>query len=235
MNCARAKARARLDEWANSCYTGIMWWRTRGPTLFDNFEAHANQILAAARLLNQLFTTHSDPKKLSREISEREQAADLIRHDVLKMLNRDFIFPIDREDSLYFIKTLDDVIDLIHHSAEAIADIFCIETPSSFAVRFSDIILKACEELPQLCRSLGCPSRHLNVIGKICSDIHHWEKEGDQLRKEALHSLFVNLTQQQVSVADYLAWSKTYSLLENVTDKIEECADVAEQITMKYS
>lgn len=212
-----------------------MWWQRNKISFFDHFESHVAEVLSAAQLLNQLFTGSSAPVEIARQIKGHEHTADQVAHAVFNQLNASFIYPIDREDILALTKTLDDVIDDIHHSAEAFALIFELPAATSYARRFSEAIVKASENLTHVCPLLRKPSRHRLMIKTLCVEIHRLENEADDLYREALHTLFGQLKDEERSVAEYLAWSDIYAMLERVTDKAEDCANIAEQIAMKYS
>lgn len=212
-----------------------MLWSKQKKTFFDHFILHSRESLAAAHLLKQLLIAQSPALELARQIKAHEHAADLVTHAVVNQLNETFIHPIDREDIVEFNKALDDIVDDIHHAAEAYARIFELSSPLEAATHFSEVIVQACDQVEKICGLLNQPSRNLALIKNHCVEIHRLENEGDELLCEALHLLFARLKNDQIHIALYLAWNDIYKLLEQVTDRTEDCANIAEQIAMKYS
>jgi predicted phosphate transport protein (TIGR00153 family) len=211
-----------------------VFWRKNKVSFFDHFETLTTEMLSAGKLLHQLLADGVSGGDLARQIKNHEHAADQVVHAVNHQLSTTFIHPIDREDIIAFTTTLDDVVDGIHHSAEAFSHIFELSTTTLFARHFSEVILHECEKLSQVCPLLRHPSRHAPEIAKTCVEIHSLENEADELYREAMHTLFKQLQQQQILLPEYLAWSKIYTLLEKVTDKAEDAANTAETISVKY-
>ncbi len=210
-------------------------WSVEKRSFFDHFETLSTEMFIAAKLLRELFVPGVSAEEVARQIKEHEHAADQSVHAVNNQLSTTFIHPIDREDILAFTKTLDDVIDDIHHAAQAFARIYELKETSSFAQHMADVILHECEKLATVCSLLRKPSRNLAEIAKICVEIHSLENEADDLYAQAKYLLYKQLEQEEIRVTGYLAWSEIYSVLERITDKAEDCANIAEQIAMKYS
>lgn len=213
-----------------------MFWRSKQKSFFDYFEEHAAEIEIAAQLLQQLFSNTHTPTEIAKQIKECEHRADKIIHQVISQMNTSgFILPMDREDIFRFIRSLDDVVDNISESAEAYAEIYQLNNATPEALRFVKIIRDAAEQLKSVCQMVRKPSTHAQTILEQCKKLHQLENEGDVARKEALRALYAKLKQQEIPITEYTAWNELYRNLEVVTDKFEDCADVAEQMVLKYS
>jgi uncharacterized protein Yka (UPF0111/DUF47 family) len=209
-----------------------MWWSRKKISFFDYFEQHSQEIRKAGITLKQLFEGTISTKEAYQKVKEYEHAADSIAHEVIKQLCvANFIPPLDHQDILGFIHALDDVIDFIEDTVEAFVEIFELKASTPFAQKFADEIIKGIALLVSLCPLLRSPARHSDAIQTICSKIHQLESVGDQLKKEALQGLFREYTGSKLDVA----WERIYCSLEIITDKIQDCANISEQILMKYS
>lgn len=215
-----------------------MLWFTKKKNCFDYFEEHVREMKTAGQLLKQLFADGSGAATVSiaQQIKAHEHIADLITHALITQMSvSNFIPPLDRDDILSYIKALDDVLDCIHDIGEAYTEIYGLTETTPYAKHFVDVIVKAIELLVSSCIFIRTPSQHVKAILQHSVEIHQLENEGDQLKKESLRNLFVQLESQKITVPTYLAWSDIYHMLEDVTDKIEDCANIIEQITLKYS
>jgi uncharacterized protein len=205
---------------------------------FDYFEQHAQIIHSASELLIQLFKETDATKhiQIHNQIKNHEHEADQIIHQLITQMNTSgFILPLDREDILALAKKLDDVIDYIDDCAEAFAEIYQLQHSTHYAKEFSDLILKLSELLVHICKELRKPAHYSESILENCITVHRMENLGDTIKKDALHEIFAMLKSEQISLSDYLAWDVIYRTLELLTDKAEDCANIAEQIVIKYS
>lgn len=89
-------------EHARFCSPG--WWAAccdcfRATSLFDLFEAAADNMAESARLLDELLQTFVDPK--AKRLTQREHEGDRITHAILTRLNSTFVTPVDRAHAHY--------------------------------------------------------------------------------------------------------------------------------------
>ena len=82
---------------------------------FDNFIACVECSHRAATLLSETLKQYSkaDMAKKREQIHEIEHEADMKKHEMMYMLNKAFITPIEREDILSLAQNLDDITDTI--------------------------------------------------------------------------------------------------------------------------
>lgn len=209
-----------------------MWRSKNKKPFFSDFEMHSQEIRKAAIALKQLFDGSIPKEEASLLVKKFEHEADTITHNVIRQLCvANFIPPLDHQDILCFIYALDDVIDYIDDSVEAFVEIFELDLATSYAKNFAEEILKGSNMLVNLCPLLRLPARNSVSIQNICTQIHQIEGNGDNIKREALKDLFRNYTGAKSDVA----WDRIYTFLEMATDKVEDCANIAEQILMKYS
>lgn len=209
-----------------------MWWGSNKVSFFDAFELHSQEVQKAALALQGLFEGSLPGAEASLIVKEHEHQADKITHEVITQLCKaNFIPAIDHQDIFHFINALDDVIDHIDDCVEAFVEIYQLNAATPFAKRLAEQIAKGAGRLVCLCPLLRHPSKHADQIREICIRIHEIESEGDLIRKEALKDLYTHYSASKSDVA----WDRLYQYLETVTDKIEDCANTADQILMKYS
>ncbi|OGZ97296.1 MAG: hypothetical protein A2676_01770 [Candidatus Sungbacteria bacterium RIFCSPHIGHO2_01_FULL_51_22] len=223
----------------------MVWpWQKRQPSFFELFESHANIVHAAADLLKRLLDAAASGEPASgahlisaipASIKEKEHEADVITHVVMRRINTEFITPIDKEDIRALTQALDDVVDYIYKASKAFATVYELQVSTPEAQRLSATILDGTKALVQICRLLKHPRKNADAIRELCIEIHRLENMGDEIKEEARRGIFGRLGAQTIDLPLYLAWADIYNLLEIVTDKAEDCANVADQILMKHS
>ena len=131
------------------------------PELLSRYEISVNK---AAKLLHELMSNGSSSIQLARQIKEEEHAADQVVHAVNMQLSTTFIHPIDGEDILALTKTLDDVIDCIHHSAEAYVRIYNLSTTTPSAQH------ETCQKSPKsVSRFIVLRTKGTSCIARPCA------------------------------------------------------------------
>src|SRR5919107_813179 len=115
---------------------------SRDRQFFDLFEEAGRNIVRAADLLDQMLRGFPENAVLSRDILICEQEGDRITHDIIQLLNKRFVTPIDREDIYELASALDDVVDYAEEAADYLG-LYKIEAPMEDAQRLAHILLQA--------------------------------------------------------------------------------------------
>lgn len=198
---------------------------------FDNFIACVDCSCRAAALLGDTLKNYSKnemPKKRE-QIHEIEHEADMKKHEMMHMLNKAFITPIEREDILSLAQNLDDITDTIE-------DVFLriyicdVNEIKNNALSMADLVVSACEalkvameEFPEFRKSTKL-KEHLIRINDL-------EEEADNLYIEGMRELHTGAC----SPIEVIAWRDIYGYLERCMDACEHAADVMETVIMKNS
>ena len=118
---------------------------------FQNFVTSANCALRAAQVLKDtLMEFH--PSQLEERLSEMhaiENEGDSQRHEMLGVLAKEFIAPIEREDIILLSQNIDDVTDVIEDVLIR-AYINNIPTVRPEALQFSDLLIRCCQLMVSL-------------------------------------------------------------------------------------
>ncbi len=198
-------------------------------SFYEFFEQGARNVVKAAQVLKQLINTWKDVKVRVGEIAEMEHEGDAITHQILSQLNRTFVTPFDREDIALLAHTLDDVIDFIYASANAIL-IYKIDSPTVRAKELADIIVQAAVEVEKAIPLL----RHRAEFGRLltsCVEINRLENVADDVFRSAMAELF----DETKDIAEIIKWREIYEHMESATDRCEDVADVLEGVALKYA
>ena len=207
----------------------------REGNFFEMFNQHADRIVEAAHAFSKLVANYNDVdlrEKYNREVDKAEGAADRITHEVNRAIHKTFITPIDREQIHKLINTMDDVADLIQDSAETMA-LYDVRFMTDEIVRLTELSVKCCERLKdavKLLDRIADPSTAEAAL-KTCEEIDKLESDADRVMRSAMSKLF----REQPDVRELIKLKAIYELLETITDKCEDVANVIEGIVLENS
>ena len=207
----------------------------REGNFFDMFNQHADRIVEAAHAFSQLVANYNDPilrDKFNQDVDNAERAADRVTHDVNRAIHQTFITPIDREQIHSLINTMDDVADLIQDTAETMA-LYDVRVMNEEITRLTDLSVKCCERLRDAVYLLEKISDHgtAEAALKTCEEIDKLESDADRVMRSAMSKLF----REEPDVREVLKLKAIYQLLETITDKCEDVANLIEGIVLENS
>ena len=207
----------------------------RDGNFFEMFDQHATQIVEAAHAFSKMVANYSDVEKRNvhyREVDEAERAADRITHEVSRALHKTFITPIDRDQIHQLINTMDDVADLIQDSAETMA-LYDVHHMTEDILRLTDLSVKCCERLKDAVALIGKVRDAVTAEAtlKTCAEIDKLESDADHVMRAAMSRLF----REEPDVRELIKLKAVYELLETITDRCEDAANLIEGIVLENS
>ena len=207
----------------------------REGNFFQLFNQHADRIVEAAHAFSNMVANYSDLQKreaFNREVDNAERAADRITQEVNRALHKTFITPIDREQIHQLINTMDDVADLIQDSAETMA-LYDVHHMTEEIVRLTDVSVKCCERLQHAVSLIEKVSESATAEAalKTCEEIDKLESDADRVMRSAMSRLF----REEPDVREVIKLKAVYELLETITDKCEDVANLIEGIVLENS
>lgn len=207
----------------------------REGNFFEMFNQHADRIVEAAHAFSNMVANYSDLQKresYNREVDNAERAADRITQEVNRALHKTFITPIDREQIHSLINTMDDVADLIQDSAETMV-LYDVHHMTQDIVRLTDLSVKCCERLKDAVALIGKvrdPAAAEAAL-KTCEQIDQLESDADRVMRSAMSRLF----REEPDVREVIKLKAVYELLETITDKCEDVANLIEGVVLENS
>jgi predicted phosphate transport protein (TIGR00153 family) len=207
----------------------------REGNFFEMFNQHADRIVEAAHAFSNLVANYADTNlrdQYNREVDNAERAADRITHEVNKALHKTFITPIDREQIHSLINTMDDVADLIQDSAETMA-LYDVRHMTDEIKRLTDLSVKCCERLKDavyMLQKIADP-KVAEAALKTCEEIDRLESDADRVMRSAMSKLF----REEPDVRELIKLKAIYELLETITDKCEDVANLIEGVVLENS
>jgi predicted phosphate transport protein (TIGR00153 family) len=191
--------------------------------------------VGAAQAFSQLVANYSDlqlREKYAKEVDDAEHAADRVTHQVNRTLHKTFITPIDREQIHSLISTMDDVADLIQDASEAMT-LYGVHHMTEEIHRLTDLSLKCCQRLRDAVSLLSTVAKPATAEAtlKTCEEIDQLESDADRVLRSAMSKLF----RAEPDVREVIKLKAIYELLETITDRCEDVANLIEGIVLENS
>lgn len=199
----------------------------REEKFFDLFVQQAENVLVGARQLKDLLEDYTDLDQKRMLIEKTESHGDELAHGILEKLNTTFITPMDREDIHALTSALDDILDLIHATAQRL-HLYRVHTVTPEAISLASIILRASEETLALIRDLDKMKKPKNMKERWI-EVNRLENEGDAVSRAAIAGLFDNET----NPIEVIKWKELYEHLETAIDKCEDAVNIVEAVCLK--
>jgi predicted phosphate transport protein (TIGR00153 family) len=196
---------------------------------FDLFNAHAALIVEGSHALVQLVADPATFAAQAERIDTAERDADKITHETITLLHKTFITPLDRDQIHQLITTMDDILDLIQDVAESIV-LYDIRRTTAEAQQLAQICQMTCDRV-KVAVDLLANLRDTEAILKTCEEIDRLESDADRVMRSAMSRLF----REEADVKQLIKLRTIYELLELITDRCEDVANIVEGIVLEHS
>jgi hypothetical protein len=194
---------------------------------FDYFNEHAGHAVLAAAELKALLADLSDLEVRRRNIERHEKQADQITHHAMQLLHQTFITPLDRDEIHQLITTMDDVLDLMEDIAQCLF-LYDVRAVTPEAQRLAEICVACTEKMRDAVARLESMD-NTDAILKLCAEIDRLETDADYVMRSAMAKLF----REEPDAKEIIKHKEIYQLLESVTDKCEDVANLIEGIVLE--
>lgn len=185
--------------------------------------------IQAAEFLNTSLKTYNRAEMPAeiKKMHEIEHAADLEKKEMHKVLIREFLPPIEKDDIIRLSHEIDNVTDSIEDVLIAV-DIFVLDEIYPEVIEFTEMIVDCC--------------RHMNLALAELKDYKNSSILFEQLEKVNLHksrgkALYVsslrNLCQVSADPVAIMAYSEVYKSLQDCCENCKIVTNTVERIVMK--
>jgi len=192
---------------------------------YDLFERAGKNALDAARSAEQRFREYPNSSVTQADVKAIETAGDAITHDLVQLLNTQYVTPFDREDIYQLATAIDDVVDHIDE-ATGLLDLYGIEQPTRAALEQATIIVAAVEHLSEALSKL----KGLKGVQQALVEVKRKEDEGDRIVRDAIGALFHD---ERIDPLVVIRWKDIHEALEDALDACETAANVLGNIVVK--
>jgi uncharacterized protein len=198
---------------------------------FQLFESVSTKLVLMGEKMVQVVneSDYDNRAKIIKEIEDLEHQNDDYTHSIFVELGKNFITPFDREDIHYLATALDDIADYIYASAKKI-NFYKVNPDDTGFKKMSEVILlgtiavdKAVKELRNM--------KNISAITTALVEINNIENQGDDIFDLSVERLF----ETENEIKTLIKKKEIYQVMEIVTDKCEDAANVIESIIVKYA
>jgi predicted phosphate transport protein (TIGR00153 family) len=196
---------------------------------FELFNEHAEQIVLGSHELVALMAAGDDIQRRAYTIETIEKRADRITQSTIELLHKTFITPLDRDEIHQLITRMDDILDLMEDVAQSIF-LYDVKQLTAEAHKLAEVCESCCQQV-KLAVSFLSNMDNAILILKACEEIDRLESEADHIMRAAMAKLF----RDEPDVRQVIKLKAIYELLETVTDRCEDVANIIEGIVLENS
>lgn len=198
---------------------------------YQLFESVAEELVKMGEKLKEVVNEPSFEvrAKLIKEVEDMEHVNDELTHRIFTELGKNFITPFDREDIHALASALDDIADYIYASAKKIN--FYHVNPDEIGIqKMGDLIALGTVQVHKAVTELR-NMKNMRQITDALVAINSIENQGDDIFDMSIERLFAS----EPDAKEVIKKREIYQVMEIVTDKCEDAANVIESIIIKYA
>jgi uncharacterized protein len=209
----------------------IQFFTPKDKIFYSLFEQVACNVADMGKLMKEVVAEPDFDKRgvVIKQVEALEAKNDELTHEIFTQLGKNFITPFDREDIHYLATSLDDICDYIYASAKKI-NFYKVNPGDSGIQKMADIIALGAESIKTAVFELRNMRNVRNITDAIIK-VNSYENQADDLFDMCIERLF----ETEDDVKMLIKKREIYQVLEIVTDKFEDAANVMESIVVKYA
>lgn len=197
----------------------------REEKFFADFITLADRIVTGATLLERMLASDPPAWDTALQIKQVESECDALTHNIIQRLNSTFVTPIDREDIHALAKSLDDVMDSID-AAAAVTRRYRMAQLRYGARELASLTWQSAMQVKVAVEAL----ERRKEVHQLAVEVNRLENAADDIHDEALRRLF----EEEKDAITLIKWKEVLDLLEQATDRCEDCANVLESVVVKH-
>jgi len=197
----------------------------RTDEFYELFSRAGANALEAARLAETRFREYPSSSVSQADVKRIETIGDGITHDLIQLLNTQYVTPFDREDIYELATALDDVVDHIEEASDLL-ELYRVEQPTKQAIEQCRILVAAVERLADALSRL----KGLKGVQVALVELKRLEDDGDRVVRDAIASLFHD---DRIEPLVVIRWKDIYDSLEAALDACETAANVLGNVVVK--
>lgn len=194
---------------------------------FELFNQHAELCVKGSKEMVALMTNFDDLENRVHAIESIEKQADTVTYNTIELLHKTFITPIDRDDIHKLITRMDDILDLLEDAGQTIS-LYDIREITPEAKRLAELCLGCAEKMKAAVALLHNMSNSREILA-LCEEIDRLESDADHVMRAAMSKLF----RDEPDVRNLIKLKAIYEILETVTDRCEDVANIIEGIIVE--
>ncbi len=200
--------------------------------VFDSlFEEVAATVSQMGKLLKVVVAEPDFDKRAAHisKLEDMEHINDDLTHKIFTELGRNFITPFDREDIHHLASALDDIADYIYSTAKKI-NFYKVNPNDQGIHKLADLIDQGAEQIKNAVFELRNMTNMRQITDALVK-VNSIENQADDVFDMSIDRLF----ETEPDAKEVIKKREIYQVMEIVTDKCEDAANVIESIIIKYS
>lgn len=205
-------------------------FRSKDYGFYELFERHASTTLEEAKLLQHLLKNMNEQSFLVPKIEELEHQCDSITHMTIDLLHKCFVTPLDRNEIINLISSLDDVADAVQLVAKRIS-LFEVKHAPETLVRMGDVLVNGAERMKTMV-SMVRGLKDEDKVRELAEQVHELENQGDQLFSQGVSEI---LKSSSLDILTVIKLKEIYEIIEQSIDMVEDVCNVVEGIFLEHA
>ncbi|MBI2519802.1 MAG: DUF47 domain-containing protein [Bdellovibrio sp.] len=201
----------------------------REEKFFDLFDQAATLIVESTQRFRTMLDDLGNAESHSRVIKDLEHKCDEVTHRTVDLLHTTFITPLDRNDIHSLISKLDDILDMIEAASQRMF-LYNITKGTPELNALADVGIKSVQNVKEAVNRLHQLKNPEEII-KYCVEVNRLENEADHILRSAMAKLF----KDEPDVRRLIMLKELYEMLETMTDRCEDVANIIEGIVLEYA
>lgn len=201
---------------------------------FELLAAHSERVLAGAsamlRLVSSLGVSQGDVAALVEEINMNEASSDQIKADLMTMLHKSFVTPLNRDQVYALTLDIDSVMNKVQDVAQAVS-IYNITESSRESHELASMTVDACTRLTRAIASLKERERNQETVN-LCVEIERIEEKSVAVIYKVIKALFDAEGDERAAMRA-MRMRQFYSLQEKVLRATKKAAQTLEEILLQ--
>ena len=201
----------------------------RKMAFFDFFDHQAEKIIEGCKALSDLLENYVDVTDKAKRIKAIEHEGDVITHQCIEMLHKQFITPLERDDIHRLISRMDDILDLTEAVSQRLS-IYEVTSVPDEAKQLGRVLIFGVERMAKAVKGLRDMKNAPQILAE-CIEINRIENEADTILRAAIGKLF----KTEKDPLTVMKWKELFETLEEATDLCEDVANIVEGIVLEHA
>jgi len=184
-------------------------------------------MVTAAHELHALFSDLGNVAVRVKTIETIERRADEVTHTTVDLLHKTFVTPFDRDQIHLLVSKMDDCVDMIEDVAQTLL-LYDVRSLTPEAQELSEMITGCTGKVKDMVALLPNMGNG-NKILAIANEIKTFEEKSDYVMRAGVAKLFRNGSDPR----ELIKMKEVYELLETVTDRCDDVADIAKSVVLE--
>ncbi len=209
----------------------IQLFTPKDRVFYSLFEEVADGVAKMGKLMREVVQEPDFDKRagIISQVEDQEHVNDDLTHRIFTELGRNFITPFDREDIHYLASSLDDICDYIYATTKKI-NFYKVNPNDSGIQKMADLIDQGATQIQIAVKELR-NMRDMRKITDALVKVNSIENQADDIFDLSIERLF----ETEPDAKEVIKKREIYQVMEIVTDKCEDAANVIESIIIKYA